>query len=772
MTAAVYWVGTFDVPRRYRIDAGDVANAAVGGEGIVYRATAVDGTRVALKQLTALDRPDIGRLVERSRPFVGVRHPNLMAQIEVFSGSALSSEARAEVDDIVYSVAGWIEGTSLAAAAPTMTTRDAVMVLAGIADGLHALHTVRSIEAPNGLVHRDVKPSNVRIDDSGAPVLIDFGIARPVVEGDLTVGAGTYRWRAPEVLTGTAPIGVAADVWALGAIGHWMLTGEPPSLDGAKVARERMLATPRCAELSDPVAVTALIAALLESDPHRRPTDLQRWADELRRRVDRRRRRRSSRLLLAGAGLSSMAVAAIAWSAVDGDSARGGSVGVSPMSEEVSSSVVVTTPAPTTSESSLDTTADTTVPVPTAEDLRPGGAAARLDLVTTSVDGSLVAAVDADGALRAWRTSTGEVVVSAQAIPGARPAFDDGRERGASLVIAFDASLVAWTDEASVTRVWETDSGELVAEFASYGVPRDGPTTGPAVGFNRAGSHLLFVSGEEITAWDARSGSASAVIDVSGDDWSVSRSGDDVTVHRDGVIRIVDTATFDERYTAVESDVLLHAMSPDRSTLALGRSDSVVLVDIGTGERFDIPIVPLVRDDGFDLERLVFSADGTRLAVPEVAFGVRIIDTASGEILTEGDAFTRFRILVPANGLNEESILFSPDGDSVATIDQQGLPSIMPLRTGPPAAPRPLVGHGEPATVIAFDPTGERLVSGGADGSVRVWSTRSGATQFVFTGVSPIVLDVGFSDDGSSVIASFGDVAVAGVRRWDLGPPG
>ncbi len=99
-------------------------------------------------------------------------------------------------------------------------------VLADIAGTLAYLHA-------RGVVHADLKPAHVRFR-GGRPVLIDFGIASIGSSDTLfeTEFAGSPRWMAPEVVAGSAPT-PAADVWALCAIGAWLLAGAPDSPDDA-----------------------------------------------------------------------------------------------------------------------------------------------------------------------------------------------------------------------------------------------------------------------------------------------------------------------------------------------------------------------------------------------------------------------------------------------------------------------------------------------------------------------------------------------------------
>lgn len=280
----VLWTGPVGSSRRYRVELDAVDSAVPGGEGIVYRAFDTERSAdVALKMVTAVTLGDYGRLVARSAPFDAIDHPNLMSVVEVFVGPALTDAPNLEIDDfdVIYTVADWIEGIPLTEAAPDAGTAELLSYVTGVARGLAALHRHRSDAAPHGILHRDVKPSNVRIRADGTAVLIDFGVARPVADDDLTQGVGTYRWRAPEVLSGSAAISVAADVWGVGAVAYWAFTGQAPGLDGAGAAREQIAHSPRCRQLTDPVGVAVHIAALLETDPAKRPADLARWADEL-----------------------------------------------------------------------------------------------------------------------------------------------------------------------------------------------------------------------------------------------------------------------------------------------------------------------------------------------------------------------------------------------------------------------------------------------------------------------------------------------------------
>jgi serine/threonine protein kinase len=241
--------------------------------------------------VTSLTLADYGRLASRASALTGVDHPGVMRQLETFIGTALVDRSGDDGDDsgigddadfdVIYSVAEWVPGRPLGDAVAGAGPAVAIGWVAQVARALSYLHQFRGPGAPGGIIHRDVKPSNIRITPEGTAVLIDFGIARPRGGPDLTDGAGTYLWRAPEVIGGPGMPGAASDAWAVGALAYWVLVGDPPRLDAAAVAQSTLVHAARVAGFPRPTELGRHIARLLESHPDDRPGDLSRWADGL-----------------------------------------------------------------------------------------------------------------------------------------------------------------------------------------------------------------------------------------------------------------------------------------------------------------------------------------------------------------------------------------------------------------------------------------------------------------------------------------------------------
>ena len=130
-----------------------------------------------------------------------------------------------EIDGRLYVDMRLIEGRdlqSILADGPLEPAR-AVRIVDQVASALHAAHRI-------GLVHRDVKPSNILVAEDDFAYLIDFGIARAVGETKLTsTGSviGTWAYLAPERLT-SGQVDARADIYALTCVLHECLTGSQP----------------------------------------------------------------------------------------------------------------------------------------------------------------------------------------------------------------------------------------------------------------------------------------------------------------------------------------------------------------------------------------------------------------------------------------------------------------------------------------------------------------------------------------------------------------
>jgi serine/threonine-protein kinase len=116
--------------------------------------------------------------------------------------------------------------------------QEATRIVAQVASHLHYAHE-------KGFVHRDIKPANILLDETGNPVLADFGIA--VTECELRheamTSTGTLAYMAPEQLTGTGQVDHRTDVYGLGVVLYQLLTGTVPFTDQSLTGLRRRILT-------------------------------------------------------------------------------------------------------------------------------------------------------------------------------------------------------------------------------------------------------------------------------------------------------------------------------------------------------------------------------------------------------------------------------------------------------------------------------------------------------------------------------------------------
>ncbi|WP_446215401.1 serine/threonine-protein kinase [Micromonospora sp. IBHARD004] len=246
---------------RYRLD----ERVATGGMGDVWRATdQVLGRQVAVKVLlpALVSDPDfIARFRAEARIMASLRNPGI---VQVFDSGTddLPDGSRAD-----YLVMEFVEGEPLSRrieAAGQLEVAETMSIVAQVAQSLHAAHA-------RGIVHRDVKPSNLLVQDNGSVVLVDFGVARSTNVTSITstnAVPGTALYMAPEQAAGR-PVSGATDIYALGAVTYCCLTGGPPFTgdNPLQVAVRHLDDAPPELSPDIPEPVRELVARALAKDP-------------------------------------------------------------------------------------------------------------------------------------------------------------------------------------------------------------------------------------------------------------------------------------------------------------------------------------------------------------------------------------------------------------------------------------------------------------------------------------------------------------------------
>ncbi len=261
-----------------RYELGDVIGR--GAFGVVHRAWDTTLNRaVALKRLRpgVLEAPGaIERFLREAQSAAGLRHPHI---VSVFDSG--------QVDGEPYLVSALVEGRNLAdeIADRRPGFRKSAEIVANLAGALeHAHHS--------GIIHRDVKPSNVLIDQSGQVYLTDFGLAKSDgANATLTVDGqviGTPAYMAPERARGEkAIVDVRIDVYSLGVILYELLTGCRPFVGSNQMVLVRIQAedprAPRRLDAAIPADLETVCLKAMAKEPGRRYARAADLAADLRR---------------------------------------------------------------------------------------------------------------------------------------------------------------------------------------------------------------------------------------------------------------------------------------------------------------------------------------------------------------------------------------------------------------------------------------------------------------------------------------------------------
>jgi serine/threonine protein kinase len=209
---------------------------------------------------SAAERAEVERWTVEARALAGLNHAGI---VRIYDAAVAD-------DEQPYVVMQLITGETLSARMRRdgpLPPDDVVALGVRVAAALEHVHS-------NGIVHRDVKPSNILLDEAGVPYLADFGIARPMDTSRMTAAGqllGTAAYLAPEQVQGEEP-GPPCDIYALGLVLLECLTGRQEYVGiGIETALARLHRPPTIPpEL--PAPLRSVIAAMTAAEPAARPT--------------------------------------------------------------------------------------------------------------------------------------------------------------------------------------------------------------------------------------------------------------------------------------------------------------------------------------------------------------------------------------------------------------------------------------------------------------------------------------------------------------------
>jgi len=250
-----------------------------GGMGVVYKARQRNLKRtVAIKLLVAgaySSEALLRRFQLEAEAAAGLQHPGIVAVHEF-----------GENDHQPFYAMEYVEGRNLAevSGGQPLGPKRAATYLKAIAEAVHYAHE-------HGILHRDLKPSNVLIDQDDRPRITDFGLAKQLhAQSDFSLAGqmvGSPNYASPEQSGGRlAEVGVASDLYSLGALLYHLLTGRPPFLATSVQETLRLVADtdpipPSTLNPDVPPDLNTICLKCLEKLPARRYATAQALAEEL-----------------------------------------------------------------------------------------------------------------------------------------------------------------------------------------------------------------------------------------------------------------------------------------------------------------------------------------------------------------------------------------------------------------------------------------------------------------------------------------------------------
>lgn len=783
-----------------------LSTLAQGGMGVVFKARQKNPSRtVALKVISAGElatRQMVERFHNEARAAARLDHPNIVPLYEV-------GEDRGWHYFSMQLIAGQTLADFLRAGRPE--PRAAVELLVKVARAVEHAHQ-------RGILHRDLKPTNLLLDAQGEPHLTDFGLAK-VTEQDseLTVShavLGTPAYMSPEQAAGKSrDITTATDVYGLGAIFYELLSGRPPFTAESTPALLRKIAEEEVAPLKreagsprseaggvSPVALPAsdfgdlgvICLKCLEKEPARRYATAGELADELERWLRHEpirarpagtleragkwvRRNRGKSLALATATASLLVIAVV--SAVLGYrvAEEGGKNRAQVVSLNLAAGnrlVVELDPALAALHFLEAWQTDRPDPARDGVHRRRLGMLLRhlprldwlarhdaaVNAVRFSPDGRWIASASDDGSTRCWNPDTGQPAGPAMAHPASVSTLFFSPDGARLLTVCADQSV----------RLWEVPSGRLLLGPVPANDFRFKRPAAAAAAFSPDGRRLGLAIRSAARVADAETGATLAgPLEHPGRINSVAFSPDGtavLTVCDAGEARLWDAVTGALRFPpwrlpqAQARQWSAGAFSPDgRRVLLYSHQGDASLWDTGTGAA----VAARLGDGTMSVVQGGFTPDGRQVYAVGTESVIRFWDAAQGLSLEPR------RIVDPTADPALAMAHLRADSRRALLAGWDGTVRLLGIR--PAASDAPVLRQADMVYCAEFSPDGRQVATADRSGFLRLWRLGDEPSRLRLRH-GAVLAGAAFSPDGNLVATAGAD---GGVRRWraDTGEP-